>query len=276
LSVDVSDPAAGTPAETPVYAEPDEGGSALWPISRISALFGGAVDADSVLHACAATLGVAAPPHETHPVAEEDWVRASQAQFGPIRIAEGFWIVPSWCAPPDPQALNLALDPGLAFGTGSHPTTRLCLEWLREHVGAQSTLLDYGCGSGILAIAAAKLHARRVAGVDIDPQALRASAANAQANGVAATFAAPDALAPETFDLVVANILTNPLVVLAPVLARRVCAGGRIALAGLLAAQAAEVAAAYARWFTIAPWRTCDGWSLLAGVRIDDSGHRAG
>ena len=275
LSVDVSDPAAGTPAETPVYAEPGEPGSALWPISRLSALFDAGADADAVLRTCAQRLGVAPPPHATHPVAEQDWVRATQAQFGPIRIAEGFWIVPSWCVPPDPQALNLALDPGLAFGTGSHPTTRLCLEWLREHVDGQSTLLDYGCGSGILAIAAAKLGGRRVAGTDIDPQALRASAVNAQANRVAATFVAPAALPPETFDLVVANILTHPLIVLAPLLARRVRAGGRIALAGLLAAQATEVAGAYAHWFNIATWRTCDGWPLLAGVRRDHTGHRA-
>jgi ribosomal protein L11 methyltransferase len=203
-------------------------------------------------------------------IAEQDWVRATQAQFGPIRIADRFWIVPSWCAPPEPSGLNLALDPGLAFGTGSHPTTRLCLEWLAVHVTPRCAVLDYGCGSGILAIAAAKLGAGRVTGTDIDPQALRASEDNARANGVEVAFVAPDTIGAATYDLVVANILTNPLRVLAPALAARVRGGGSIALAGLLEAQAPLVADAYVRWFNIAPWRSTNGWSLLAGARRSD------
>jgi ribosomal protein L11 methyltransferase len=267
LAVDVSDPAAGTAAETPIYAEPGEPGVARWKVARLAALCAGDTNADALLQRCAGALGADIPPHDVGAVAEQDWVRATQAQFGPLRIAEGFWIVPSWCAPPDPGALNLALDPGLAFGTGSHPTTRLCLEWLAQRVTPGCSLLDYGCGSGILAIAAAKLGAGRVAGTDIDPQALRASAVNARANGVDVAFVAPDALSDTTYDVVVANILTNPLRMLAPMLAMRVHEGGAIALAGLLDTQAALVAEAYARWFTIAPWRTADGWSLLAGVR---------
>jgi SAM-dependent methyltransferase len=166
------------------------------------------------------------PAHEIFPIAEQDWVRQTQAQFSPIEIARGFWIVPSWSAVPDPDALNLRLDPGLAFGTGSHPTTRLCLEWLREHLGGGESVLDYGCGSGILAIAAAKLGADRVMGIDVDPQAVRASTHNARENNVDAAFVEPDALPAATYEVVIANILANPLIVLAPAIAQRVVAGG--------------------------------------------------
>ena len=200
-------------------------------------------------------------------VAEQDWVRETQRQFAPIAIGEGLWIVPSWCNAPDPGAINLKLDPGLAFGTGSHPTTRLCLAWMRERGVEGARILDYGCGSGILAIAAARLGAHEVRGVDIDPQAIRASDDNARANGVAAQFSLPDALAPGAFDTVVANILANPLVVLAPALAARVRDGGHIALSGILDAQQDAVIDAYARWFTLAPWRRDDGWVLLHGER---------
>jgi ribosomal protein L11 methyltransferase len=166
-----------------------------------------------------------------------------------------------------PDALVLRLDPGLAFGTGSHATTHLCLAWLRETLAPGETVLDYGCGSGILAIAAAKLGARDVAGTDIDPQALVASRANAALNGVDARFLAPDALPARASDVVVANILAHPLVLLAPALAARTAHGGRIALSGVLAEQAAEVIAAYAPWFTLDVWRSLDGWVLIAGER---------
>jgi ribosomal protein L11 methyltransferase len=233
----------------------------------VVALFAADADWRALLAGVATRLALPLPLHETYAVAEQDWVRQTQAQFGPIEIAPDFWIVPSWSAVPDPGALVLRLDPGLAFGTGSHPTTRMCLEWLRAHVRGGETVLDYGCGSGILAIAAAKFGAARVTGVDVDPQSLRASADNARANGVTGDFAAPDGLAPGTFDVVVANILTNPLIVLAPAIATRVRPGGRLALTGILADQAQSVAAAYAPWFTLAPWRVRDGWVLLAGQR---------
>jgi len=267
LSVDVSDPAAGTAEETPQYGEPGEPRAQLWPISRLSALFESDANAHAAFRAASDAIAKPAPPHETLVVADRDWVRATQAQFGPIRIAEHFWIVPSWSQAPEPEALNLRLDPGLAFGTGSHPTTWLCLEWLRAHLRGGESLLDYGCGSGILAIAAARLHARRVVGTDVDPLAMRASEDNARANGVTATFVLPDALAPERFDVVVANILANPLTLLAPALALRVRAGGHIVLSGILESQSGAVAAAYAPWFTIAPWKVRDGWVLLAGER---------
>ena len=268
LSIDVADPHAGTSAETPLYGEPSAP-AALWPVNRLTALFS---DNDAVAAALAevAATGRTLPPHETFPVAEQDWVRATQAQFAPIRIAERLWIVPSWCDPVDPSAINLALDPGLAFGTGSHPTTRLCLRWLARELRPGESVLDYGCGSGILAIAACRLGAGHVAGTDIDPQALAASRDNALANRIDATFLPPDRLAAEersAFDVVVANILANPLVLLAPALAARVRPGGRIALSGILEAQAEDVALAYARWFKLAVGENDDGWVLMAGTR---------
>ena len=276
LAIDVSDPAAGTPDETPQYGEPGEPGEQLWPISRLSALFAPDADSLAALRVASGAIDLPVPAHETYVVAAQDWVRATQAQFGPIRIAEDFWIVPSWAQAPQPDALNLRLDPGLAFGTGSHPTTALCLEWMRTHIRGGESLLDYGCGSGILAIAGARLGAARVVGTDVDPQAMNASYANARANDVTATFVLPDALAPGSFDVVVANILANPLVLLAPALAQRVRSGGHVALSGILEPQADAVAAAYARWFNIGVWKVRDGWVLLAGRRIDGDGPRTG
>jgi ribosomal protein L11 methyltransferase len=267
LSVDVSDPGAGTESESPQYGEPGEPEAVLWSTSRVAAMFASDVDAETALNVAARATALALPPHETYAIAEQDWVRATQSQFGPIRIAEGFWIVPSWSAAPEPDAIVLKLDPGLAFGTGSHPTTHLCLEWLHDALAGGESVLDYGCGSGVLAIAAMKLGAGRAVGTDVDPQAMRASEANAAANDVVATFVLPDALAAGTFDVVVANILANPLLLLAPALAARVRHGGRIALSGILESQADALAAHYARWFKIAPWRSHDGWVLLAGRR---------
>ena len=274
LSVELSDPHAGAQGEVPVYAEPGSD-AALWPLSRVSALFPGDADAHHALREASHALSLPLPAAESVPVEEQDWVRATQAQFAPIRIEDDLWIVPSWHAPPMPDARVLRLDPGVAFGTGSHATTRLCLQWLRAMLRGGERVLDYGCGSGILAIAAARLRAADVAGIDIDPQAVAASTANAQANGVTARFGLPDAL-PDIrpaagYDVVVANILTNPLIVMAPLLARAARAGGRLALSGVLAPQAEEVLEAYAPWFNIARWRDAEGWVLLAGERREDA-----
>jgi ribosomal protein L11 methyltransferase len=271
LSVDVADPNAGTTAETPLYAEPGEAEGALWPVSRITALFAPEVDWRRALTDAGAAVGAAIPPHEIHGVADADWVRATQAQFAPIRISDRLWIVPSWCEPVDAGAVNITLDPGLAFGTGSHPTTRLCLEWLSGNLCTGESVLDYGCGTGILAIAAARLGAGRVEGVDIDAQAIAASRANAAANRVEATFVSASRFGPgdgARYDVIVANILANPLVVLAPLVAARARPGGRVVLSGILAAQAEAVIAAYAGWFNIAVWKAGeDGWIALAGSR---------
>lgn len=266
LSVDVSDPLAGTEHETPMFGEPGEPPSTLWQVSRVVVLLAGDADVHRQMRDVASASGLALPAYEVYPVADEDWVRKTQAQFGPIEIAPDFFIVPTWSDPPRPDALVLRLDPGLAFGTGSHPTTRLCLRWLRDNLRGGESVLDYGCGSGVLAIAAAKLGAARVVGVDVDPQAMRASTANATMNRVDATFAMPERLGSGRFDVVVANILTNPLIVLAPALCARVADGGTIALSGVLAEQADEVRAAYDPWFTLAAVRADEGWVLLSST----------
>jgi ribosomal protein L11 methyltransferase len=263
----VEDAAAGTADERPVFDEPGAPGGA-WAKARIRALLGEGADAGALLRAAAGDAGLdAVPAHTIEPVPEADWVRASQAQFEPIRVSDRLWIVPSWHVPPDPAAINIALDPGLAFGTGSHPTTRLCLRWLERHVRPDALVLDYGCGSGILAIAALKLGARAAVGVDVDAAAVGAARANAAANGVAARFLGTDAPLDVVADLVVANILANPLKLLAPVLATHCRRDGRLALAGILERQAGEVTAAYSPWFELARFEAEDGWVALEGVR---------
>jgi ribosomal protein L11 methyltransferase len=237
-SATVEDACAGTPDEQPVFDEPNAGTAGVWARARIRALVATDADAGEVLAAAAADAGLQAPPrYAVEEVGDADWVRASQEQFEPIRISDRLWIVPSWHAAPDPSAINIDLDPGLAFGTGSHPTTRLCLHWLERHVSPTSSVLDYGCGSGILA------------------------------NGVAARFIGTDVPVAFVPDLVVANILANPLMVLAPVLAAHCRAGGRIALAGILAPQEGAVAAAYSTWFGMTRFASDDGWVCLEGVR---------
>jgi ribosomal protein L11 methyltransferase len=267
-SATVEDAAAGTPDEEPIFDEPGTDTAHSWARARIRALVAADADADQVLGAAAAAAGLpAVPPYAVEQVGDADWVQASREQFAPIRVSDRLWIVPSWHAAPDPHALNIRLDPGLAFGTGSHPTTRLCLSWLERHVASGSRVLDYGCGSGILAIAAMKLGAREAVGVDVDRAAVSAARENAARNAVAARFVGTEAPLAFSADLVVANILANPLKVLAPVLAAHCRPGGRIALAGILAPQADAVAEAYAQWFDMAPFADEDGWVCLEGVR---------
>lgn len=264
LSVSVEDRDAGTEAETPQFGEPGETEPRAWQHNWVSALLPGDTDVPALLD----RLGLAAgAEHTVETVPEQDWVRQTQAQFDPISISDRLWIVPSWHEAPRPDAVNIALDPGLAFGTGSHPTTRLCLKWLADHLEGGETVLDYGCGSGILAIAAAKLGAARVVGVDIDPQAVAAARDNALRNRVEAEFFLPDAAPPLQADILLANILTNPLKALAPLLAGRTRTGGQIILSGILEVQADEVIAAYAPWFDLSLTGTLDGWALLAGAR---------
>ncbi len=264
LSVSIEDRDAGTPAEAAQFGEPGLDDPHAWQRNWVVAL----LPEETPVPALLREAGLAADiEHRSETVPEQDWVRLTQAQFAPIRISDRLWIVPSWYAAPQPEAVNLVLDPGLAFGTGSHPTTRLCLRWLERIVQGGETLLDYGCGSGILAIAAARLGAARVLGVDIDPQAVAAARANALQNDVAAEFCLPDALPAGQFGVLVANILTNPLKALAPLLAARVRPGGHIALSGILEDQAADILAVYSPDFDMIPEATDEGWALLTGVR---------
>lgn len=242
---------------------------ALWDENRITALFSANTDAADVIGTVQKTLGVDHLPYETDRLDNDDWERTWRAQFHPLQIADNLWITPSWQAPPDPAAITVTLDPGLAFGTGAHPTTQLCLAWLATQPLAGRTVIDYGCGSGILAIAALKLGAAHAIGVDIDPQALTVSRENAARNGVHDRFAAclPEELSvSQTAPIVIANILSDILIALASELTARVEPYGQLVLSGILASQADEVAAVYARVVSL-EMQQRDNWVLLAGHR---------
>jgi ribosomal protein L11 methyltransferase len=267
-SVDVTDAEAGTRREAPIFGEPGGETEIAFGLNRIVALFPTDDDVVGAMERATAASGFSATPdYRVTDVEEQDWVRLTQSQFDPIRISSRLWIVPSWHAPPDPAALNIILDPGLAFGTGSHPTTRLCLDWLEERLSPTQSVIDYGCGSGILAIAAGKLGAAHVCGIDIDEQAVISSRYNAARNGVLAEFSNAQAPLPPPADVVLANILANPLKVLAPLLARLTRPGGWVVLSGILSAQAEELAAIYRNWFDLEPPTAEQGWVLLTGLR---------
>ena len=269
LSVDLLDADADTPDEQAIFGEPGEPPPGVWQHNRVSALFDAHVDVSAILGAAARNVGLATlPEHRIETLADNDWVRLTQSQFEPIPISDRLWIVPTWHTPSDPSAINIVLDPGLAFGTGSHPTTRLCLRWLDDHLKGGETVLDYGCGSGILAIAALKLGAARAVGVDVDAQAVIASRDNAIANAVKnVSFFLPNDAQHDTYDLVVANILTNPLRMLAPLLASAVKTGGQIVLSGILETQAEDVMKIYREWFDLNEPVFEDGWSCLSGQK---------
>jgi ribosomal protein L11 methyltransferase len=264
LSVSVEDADAQTDAEQALFGEPGmppprEG----WQRSRVIALFASealAREAASVLalqdffDGCQ-TLGVADVP-------EQDWVRLTQSQFAPVEITPEFWIVPTWHEPPAQARQVIRLDPGLAFGTGTHPTTRMCLRWIATHPIAGQRVLDYGCGSGILAIGAAKYGANEIDAVDIDEAAVESTRLNAEANGVRLQTGLPEA-AQGQYQTVLANILATPLKVLAPLLCRYVAPGGALVLAGILERQAEELKAAYAPFAQLQVSDSEDGWILM-------------
>ncbi len=277
LSVSVEDADSGTEHETPLFGEPGgEPDVQAWHRNRVVALLPDDLELEILLDALQDQTGEDySNSAALRDVADTDWVRLTQSQFDPISITDQIWIVPSWHRenPEVPSATDgqnpilIELDPGLAFGTGSHPTTHLCAQWLAASLQPDQTVLDYGCGSGILAIIAAKLGARDVIGVDIDEQAVESTRYNAQNNKVDITASLPDGLQPGTFDVVVANILSNPLKVLAPMLCARVAPGGQLILSGVLERQAQEVAAAYAPWIEMTVWQSHEGWVCLSGTR---------
>ena len=268
LAVSVEDADADTDAEHALFGEPGmPAPKAGWERSIVKALFPSEPEATE-----AATLILAqdwaADVHvqAIQAVPEQDWVRLTQSQFAPVEITPEFWIVPSWHqAPPQAQRV-MRLDPGLAFGTGTHPTTRMCLRWIATHVRAWNRVLDYGCGSGILAIGAALHGARDIDAVDIDPAAITSSRDNAVANGVTLNPGLPE-LAQGEYPLVIANILATPLKLLAPLLCAHVAPGGNLILAGILSRQADELKAAYAPWLALEVSDEEDGWILMTAQR---------
>lgn len=286
LSVSVEDADSDTEAEQPLFGEPGtEPDVQAWQRNRVVALLPDGIDPQQIIEQVRVDGGIdlMASAWTTRDVPDADWVKLTQSQFGPIQISDRIWIVPSWhrndpdvppvSADSDPVfseggPIRIELDPGLAFGTGSHPTTHLCLEWLAANLQQGQTVLDYGCGSGILAIAAKMLGAGVTWAVDIDEQAVQSTRDNAQVNKVSLDALLPGQLQQGQVDVVVANILSNPLKVLAPMLANRVLPGGRLILSGVLERQADEVALAYAPWLAMSVWQARDGWVCLHGQRV--------
>lgn len=265
LSVSVEDADAGSEAEQALFGEPGlPPPRPGWTASRVAALFGAESTAQQAALRVAAELdGIRVLAIDTVP--EADWVRLTQSQFEPVAIAPGFWIVPSWHEVPADARTVIRLDPGLAFGTGTHPTTRMCLRWIARQGCAAQRVLDYGCGSGILAIAAALHGAAAVDAVDIDPAAVQATQDNARANGVALASGTPEHAAGR-YHTVLANILATPLKLLAPLLCGHVAPGGHLVLAGILARQAGELTAAYAPWLVLSVADEEDGWVLMTAT----------
>ena len=270
LSVSVEDADAGSAVEQALFGEPGMPAPRPgWQRSTLNALFadeGAASEAATLLLAQDWTEGLAV--QSLQPLPDQDWVRLTQSQFEPVAIADGFWMVPSWHQVPAGAQRVIRLDPGLAFGTGTHPTTRMCLRWVAAQAATLAApgmrVLDYGCGSGILAIGAALHGAGDIDAVDIDPAAVQATEGNALANGVRLQAGLPER--PEgRYDVVLANILATPLKLLAPLLCARLHPQGHLVLAGILERQADELKAAYAPWLALQVSDAQDGWILMTG-----------
>ena len=267
LSTAIEDAYAGTDKEQPIFDEPNEPSAEIWEQSLIIAMFDADTDVDAAVALLPENMRPVKEAYSVTSVADQDWVKLTQSQFDPIHVSERLWITPTWHEAPTDGSINIELDPGLAFGTGSHPTTFLCLRWLDANMPQGAAVLDYGCGSGILAITAAKLGAGKVVGVDIDKQAIRASHDNAAQNQVNIEVYLPDAQPEGQFDVVVANILANPLRMLGQMLAGRVKTDGQIVLSGILAEQVEEISALYQQWFDMKPATIQDGWACLFGIK---------
>jgi ribosomal protein L11 methyltransferase len=257
-------------ADQPIL-EPLPGETHLWSKTRVTGLFAADANAARILEALRRQLQDPLLRASVTEVDDQDWERAWMDQFQPLRFGRRLWVCPHWHSPPQPDAVNIMLDPGLAFGTGTHPTTALCLEWLDAQELHDKTVIDYGCGSGILAIAAAKLGARRIWAVDYDPQALTATTNNALSNQVSEQISihAPETLPAMTTDVVLANILSGPLLELAPRFAKLVRPGGKLVLSGVLSDQAAALLEKYRTWFNMEPSTTREEWVRLSGQRTD-------
>lgn len=270
MAVTVEDVDEGTDAEHPIFGEPGaDSEEHVWQHSRVIALISADVDTERIISLAADECGIdTLPAFLVREVPQKDWVRETQAQFDPIHIGKNIWVVPSWHETPSSNGIVLQLDPGLAFGTGSHPTTRLCLEWLEENVRPGQSVLDYGCGSGILAIAAFKMGAIPVDGVDIDQQAVVTAGQNAIENQCDIAFYLSGQYPGENrqYDIVVANILSGPLQQLAKTIVTGLKPGGKLVLSGILDWQEKDVIDAYSPWLALFPYQYLDGWVALSGT----------
>jgi ribosomal protein L11 methyltransferase len=267
LSASIEDANAETTAEQAIFGEPGHPPPGIWQQNLVTAMFAETTDISQIISALKLATKIPQFQFNTETIAEQDWVRATQAQFDPIKITDKMWIVPTWHVAPNADAINIVLDPGLAFGTGSHPTTSLCLQWLSEQPLENKSVLDYGCGSGILAIAAKKLGACPVSGLDIDLQAIIASNYNGLQNQVKIEFFDANTFTDQTFDFVVANILSSALMVLAPALAKYCKTGAKLALSGILEEQKETLIARYSEWFNMDIPQQKDAWILLTGTK---------
>jgi len=250
--------------------EPDPGETPLWDAVRLVGLFPAEAPMETVIAQLKNLYGDKFPKHRTEILEDKDWIREWMDQFQPMQFGERLWIVPSWTKPPQPDAVNLMLDPGLAFGTGTHATTSLCLQWLDANSPENLSVIDYGCGSGVLGIAALLLGCNSMCGIDIDPQALIATRQNAEQNGITDeqyNVFLPGQAPHEEADMVLANILAGPLITLAGDISSRVKSGGHLILSGILSSQAQDVLAAYQAEFDFEPVAEQDGWVRLAGTK---------
>ena len=267
LSSSIEDSYLNSENEEALFGEPNLPSNTIWQHNTIESLFDHSVSIDTVIDELKTITGLSDIDYTLESVEEQNWVTLTQSQFEPISILNKLWIVPSWHATPNPSAINIMLDPGLAFGTGSHPTTHLCLEWLIKEVKINDCVLDYGCGSGILSIAAKKCGAKEVVGIDIDPQAIIASTHNAKENHVHIQFYNSESSLKLEADIVVANILSSALSVLAPIIAKACRPKGKIALSGILKQQVEMLTEIYSAWFNLNKPIEREGWILLSGTK---------
>ena len=267
ISTSIQDSNLNQNNEELIFGEPNNQSQQFWENNTVQALFENSIDIEIIKAALMAKFDTPTYFIEASNIQDQDWVKLTQSQFSPIKIHDKLWIIPTWHEIQDQKALNLILDPGLAFGTGTHPTTHLCLLWLLDNVNKDVTVLDYGCGSGILGIAAKKIGAKKVFGVDIDDQAIKSSRDNAEINNVEIFWNNTEIKVDYRTDLVVANILSSALSVLAPALARHCNPNGKIALSGILQSQEKELKKIYSQWFDFQPSNYKDGWVLISGIK---------